>query len=904
MCYLVIRHSALIGKFINFYQLWFSKKLQNQPSNGTNPTIDTQSGQKVVHYPPPSYFNIEHMWLSIEPDFSTKRINCEQQLKLTTLQDLEKIELDCEKIEIHSLLYSDAASEEGNKKLSFEQHNDKLSIEIGKKLQEGNKFSLVINYSINGNILPSNDPSADGMGFNFIETDNQVAFQSWTQGEPVASKKWFPCIDHPQVKFPRQISVIVPEDFVVISNGERDIIDQEVEGERKKKYVWEESHPNTAYVTSVVIGEFAELPKENYDGRVPLLYYVPHGREDDGRRLFKNTLRMMSFFETFFGTKYPYDKYSQVTVEEFPHGGMENTTCTTLTTRRLPDEKTIHDSNTYDYVVVHELAHQWFGDLVTCRDWQHLWLNEGFASYSEALYYQHSLGEEEYIYYMLAKADGYLNSAEEGVHTIPLVTKSYETPFHMFSTPRTYEKGACILHMLRSLIGNDDFRKSLQTYLDLFKNKAAETDDLRKIFEQNSGKSLQEFFDQWIYQAGHPELRASVSVNNSVVNIKVQQTQVNLFRFPLDVSIVLLLSDGTEKKIEDTLLIEAKEETEKTYNIPDGAVIKRVPIDPYFKLLKKLDLVVQDTGNSILLNSLMDGETVIEKIYAARALAGKQSTDLVSPLKDVILRENLYWGVRTEAAKTLGSIKNEASYEALKECYETVQNNKIKESILEALGSFSKRESFDLLKPILENDGESANVQYAAAVAIAKSGDEEKTLPLLSTLLGKKSYMNIAARGALEGLKIISLESSKRGTLDTVESILIEKSKIGNDDRIRQSATSTLGYLARYYKDRNHIITHLKGLLNDGSVHIRNTAYASLGNAFQYTQDTQIVRDLKQAVGKEGSEFVKQTANRSINLVEKSPPSSHLLASERSSLKNTNYKVKTIEDMEKRIVLY
>jgi aminopeptidase N len=514
------------------------------------------------------------------------------------------------------------------------------------------------------------------------------------------------------------------------------------------------------------------------------------------------------------------------------------------------------------------------------------------------------LGEEEYSYYMLNKADGYLNSTEEGVHTIPLVTKGYKTPFHMFSTPRTYEKGACILHMLRSLIGNDDFRKSLQTYLDLFKNKTAETDDLRKIFEQKSNKSLQEFFDQWIYRAGHPELSATVSVNNSAVNIKIQQTQVNLFRFPLDVMIVLLMSDGTEKKIEDILLIEDKKETEKTYNIPDGAAIKRVSIDPYFKILKKLNLFVQDTGNSILLNSLMDGETVIERIYAARALTGKQSTDLVSPLKNVILKENLYWGVRTEAAKTLGSIKGEASYEALKECYETVKNNKIKESILEALGSFSKADSFDLLKRILENDDESANVQYAAAVAIAKSGNEEKTIPMLSSLLDRKSYKNIVARGALEGLKIISLESSKRETVDTVESILIEKSKIGNDDRIRQTATSTLGYLSRYYKDRNRIVTHLKGLLNDGSIHIRNTAYASLGNAFRYMQDRQIVQDLKQGVLNEGSEFVKQTANRSINLIEKSPPQSHLLASERSSLKDTNYKVKTIEDIEKRIVLY
>jgi len=861
------------------------------------------------------------MWLLVEPDFNAKRINCKQQLKLTLLQDLEKIELDCayndkQKIEIHApLVYSDAASNQGDKQVSFGQANDKLVIHIGKS-KEGAKFSLVINYSTDGNVLPANDPSADGMGFNFIESNDHTSFQCWTQGEPTASKKWFPCIDHPQVKFPRQISVSVPENivktedpktkFIVISNGNMDIVDQEDEQGRKKKYIWEEPHSDTAYLTSVVIGKFIELPEENYDGRVPLLYYVPPNRDEEGRQLFKNTLKMMSFFETYFGTKYPYDKYSQVTVEEFPFGGMENTSCTTMTTRYLPDEKTIRDSSTYDYVVVHELAHQWFGDLVTCRDWQHVWLNEGFASYSEALYYEHVLGEDEYSSYMLANADGYLNSTEEGVHTIPLVYKNYSNPFDMFSTPRVYQKGACILHMLRSLIGDDDFRKSLQTYLELFKNKTAETDDIRKIFEQSSGKSLQEFFDQWMYQGGHPELNVTVSVTNSAVSMKIQQKQVNVFRFPLDIAIVLQMSDGTEKKIEDTLLIEDEKEVEKTYNIPNGASVKRVPIDPYFKLLKKLDLIVQDDGNSILLNGLMDGETTIEKVCSARALASNQSTtDLVNPLKGVILQENLFWGVRAEAAKTLESIRSEASYQALKQCYERVQNsNKIKEAIVQALGSFSKADSFDLLKLILENDNESANVQYAAAVAIARSVSEEKTIPLLSALLDRKSYKNIVARGGIEALKIVSLESTKKETIDTVESILIEKSKRGNDDRIRQAATSALGYLARYYKGRSNIVMHLKDLLNDGSIHIRNTAYASLGNAFRYVQDTKMAQDLKQAVLSEASEFVRQTARRSIDLVEKSPPPSHQLASERLSLKGINYKLKTVQDMEERIVIY
>ena len=171
---------------------------------------------------------------------------------------------------------------------------------------------------------------------------------------------------------------------------------------------------------------------------------------------------MFEFFESFLKTKYPFDKYSQVTVEDFQFGGMENTTCTTYTTTILPDEKTTNDSKLYDYVVVHELGHQWFGDLVTCRDWQHVWLNESFASYTEPLYYQHAFGDDEFHNYMIDYLDQYLNADINKAHKIPLVTKEYDTPIDMFLPPaRTYQKGAWIVHMLRCLLGDEDFRNSL-----------------------------------------------------------------------------------------------------------------------------------------------------------------------------------------------------------------------------------------------------------------------------------------------------------------------------------------------------------------------------------------------------------------------------------------------------------
>ena len=190
---------------------------------------------------------------------------------------------------------------------------------------------------------------------------------------------------------------------------------------------------------------------------------------------------------------------------------------------------------------------------------------------------------------------------------------------------------------------------------------------MRKILEQNSGQSLQKFFDQWIYQAGHPDIKAVFSIDNSTLNLKILQTQTNDFHFDLESTNILQMDNNTDKKIEDTLIVEDKE-VNKTYSIPQGAKIKRIVIDPNLKILKRLTITIPDKDNAILVNSLLDGETIGERIYAARALRNIQSNELVDSLKKVILQNNVYWKVSAEAAKTLGTIKTEEWYNALKEC--------------------------------------------------------------------------------------------------------------------------------------------------------------------------------------------------------------------------------------------
>jgi aminopeptidase N len=810
------------------------------------------------------------------------------------------VELDCSfndvhKIEIDSIYYSYSASEGDGKKLNYRQSNDKLWIEIGEKLPEGSKFYLIITYTSKGTKPPD--------GFVFIESPEKGTLQAWTQGETTASKKWFPCLDHPQAKFPRQISVTVPSRFIAISNGERNILDMESNGEGKRKFVWEESMPITTYVTSVVAGDFAELPKMFFDKRVPLLYFVPKGREDDGIRLFKNTPNMMEFFESYLGTKYPYDKYSQVTVEDFEYGGMENTTCTTFTTRILPNEKTVQDLDTFDYVVVHELAHQWFGDLVTCRDWQHIWLNESFASYCEALYYQKALGDDAFQYYMLNKMDDYLNADADTVHNIPLVTNQYAEPIDMFTYARTYQKGACVINMIRHLLGEEDFRKSMKEYFQTYKNKTAETDDLRKTLEQNSNISLTKFFEQWIYQSGHPQINAAYTVKDSRLTIKLEQTQSLRYDFSLDVIVVFQTAQGDEKRIEDTITV-SDNTVEKKYDLPPGAAVKRIAIDPQLKILKQLNTVNLPMNKPMLIESLRNGETAIEKIHAARALRENPTNEFIRPLKEIVLNEKIYWGIRSEVAKTLASVKTEESYNALKDCFGQLKSNRVRETVVQSLGPYSKAGTFDLLKGVLEDKGESEFVKRAVAISIAQSGNEEEAFPILSGTLDTNSYKSIVARGGIEGLKILAIESIDKEISKRAVSLLIEKSKAGNESTQRQSAVSALGYIAKYQKDQKDIKEHLKSLLTDDSLHVRNTAFSSIGNALAHSQDEETIRELKEKIKAEGNEFVKKTGKKSVMLISKATGPQLSTALEKPTLKEKSHRIDEIDRMEKSIVLH
>jgi aminopeptidase N len=802
----------------------------------------------TAHYPSLLSFTVDYMMLKIMPDFDSNTLkDCTQKLRIIAFEDINEIKLDIAEIDVHEV----TSSSDNIPVISFNnlKKDDKLIIKLGQALQKDNTIDLTIRYSAGyyrkDGVFGIHKPRS---GFHFISScECSPDKQAWTQGQTLESKYWFPCLDDPQVKFPREIQVTVPtSDFIVISNGE-------LAHKEGNTWTWIELNPTPAYLTSVVIGnKFTQERQEycyhsdnenNRRNSISLVYYWPKEiSKKDAMLTFTNTPNIMRFFEEYFGTKYPYKKYVQIAVEEFEFGGMENTSCTTLTKYILHDKITAIDYTRDIDVVSHELAHQWFGDLVTCRDWSNIWLNEGFATYCEILYWESIKGFDEFCYKVMKIADEYLEESRH-LYKRPLVTRIYKHPDDLFDA-HSYEKGGCVLHMLRNDIGDNNFRKFINKYLDTYKNKTAETDDVRKIVEDVSRKSMRQFFDQWVYRSGHPKLDVEFSLeeeDSRRIKIKVIQMQqeedhgsTNIdccepFEFALYIRIVFSTTNSENNNRLVAIYI-SQRITEQSIEIPNDARIEWISIDPQFKILKEIKSIkiTNETNNfqikDMLKNQLHKGRSIIERIEAARILKNQYSQDVVDELQNAVILDPFY-GVSVEAANTLGSYheknnyaKDNKAYQALFYCLHKEEifsrlHPKIKQAIVRNIGQFERKESTNLLESLLYQQNESYFLRGNAATAIGKISKnkissldnirKEKVISLLKEIVKiSESFRNVIATGAIDGLKEFSKDNNKDIVVD-IANFLIENTNSNNEYFKRLAATSALSKFLRTAKDND-----------------------------------------------------------------------------------------------------
>ncbi len=812
------------------------------------------------NYPAAKQFAIRHLKLEIRPDFDERKIACRETLDISVIEDgLRSVVLDATELNIRSVRLD-------GKELRFGTLEDKLRIELPSPASEGQQVLLVIDYE-----------ARPRRGFFFVGPDKNYPnkhLQAWTQGEATESRYWFPCFDHPDMKFTSEVIAEVPSNFVAISNGKL----VNVTKGKSVKYHWVEEHPHPAYLTSLAIGDFTEV-RESYDG-IELLYYVPKEMKDSAELSFENTVDMLKFFEQYVGVKYPFDKYSQVAVDDFVYGGMENVSATTLTADTLHDKKA-HLDFTSDHLVSHELAHQWFGDLVTCRDWQHIWLNESFATYFEALYWQHSRGDDEFNYYVMQLAEEYFDEASKRYRRA-IVTNVYKHPDDLFDR-HTYEKGACVLHMLRSLVGDGIFRRAVKNYVAKFANGNAETDDFRRCVEEVSGQSLQQFFEQWLLRPGHPELKVEFGFDHTskIATIRVAQTQntddgTPIYRLPLDIRIY-----GDDEQ-EFTFTIDSKEQA---FHIPLDFEPRWFSVDPHNKILKRLDV---KAPQQMLIEQLRNGSTV-ERIYAAKTLSNFSSQQVVDALREVMMakKNSVFWGLAAECARALSSIKTDAAHSVLVEALK-LKHPKARRAVVKALGEFKKEDNVAALVPLLQED-ESYFVQAESALALGKSRSR-KAIPFLLKALGIRSFNAVITANALTGF----------GELkdDLGSHILVERTRLGEHHRVREAAALALG---KFVKDNDTVFEHLTLLLKDPWFRVRINAI----KAFVEAQEPKAIPELERVAKNDLDPRVRRVADEGVASVRESmrvPREVTEMREEVEKLKTMNHElVQKIDTLEREL---
>ncbi|MBA3481455.1 MAG: HEAT repeat domain-containing protein, partial [Pirellulales bacterium] len=437
-------------------------------------------------------------------------------------------------------------------------------------------------------------------------------------------------------------------------------------------------------------------------GDVPLAFYTQPSKAKYAANAFGDTADIMAFYEKEIGVPYPWDKYDQVTCADYHWGGMENTTITTLTQRTIHADE-IENVRSSRSLNAHELAHQWFGDYVTCKDWSHLWLNEGFATYYALLHQRHQFGQDAFNYELYLDARDDIGLMHKDLR--PIVYREYKDPGEQFDF-RAYPKGSWVLHMLRNLVGEDQYRQAVKNYLTRHALSDVETDDLREAFEEVSGRPLDKFFDQWVYHGGVPELKVTYKwlANDKMAHVTVEQTHETgngVLLFELETKLRFIV-DG--KPIDEPFKIDGKRHD---FYVKLPAEPEIVRFDPDYTLLKRTDFSKSDKMLRAQLENEDDG---IGRVLACDALAKRKTKANVAALRKA-LNDDSFYGVRLAAAEALRRIGSDEAVNALVESTDQ-PDARVRHRVIEQLGACYRDEARETL---LETVEEEKNPAIAAA---------------------------------------------------------------------------------------------------------------------------------------------------------------------------------------------
>jgi aminopeptidase N len=750
------------------------------------------------HYARDLDVDVRHIKLEIAIDPKARTVAGTATHRLAAINDgVRTITFDAAEMRITGVTV-------GGKKAAFDYADPVLRIEVpGAPLKAGVETEVAIAYS-----------AEPRRGLYFTAPDKDYPdkpLQAWTQGQDEDSRHWYPCIDFPNHRQTSEVIVTVPAGMISIGNGELRGVTEDRRA-KTKTYHWYMDTPHVTYLLSQIVGDFAEIEHE-WQG-VKVQYYGPRGREQDLQRTLERTPAMLSFFSDVTGEKYPYPRYAQTFVADFIFGGMENISATTLTDTALLDKRASIDADS-DGLLAHELAHQWFGDLLTCRDWAHGWLNEGFATYFEALFTEHHKGTDEFRYELYQNTQIYMGE-DSNRYRRPIVHNVYNEPIDLFDR-HLYEKGSLVLHMIRTVLGDELWSKAVRHYVATHKNTNVTTPDLQRAIERATGRNIDWLFDEYVYRGGHPSFRLAYEWDEEKKQAKlsVQQTQDDkdapAYRLPVLVDFTV---DG--KKHEFTVQVEEKAHN-FYFTLP--ARPQMVRFDPGHNFLKTVEF---KRGKEMLLYQLKNDDDVVGRIEAARELAKLGTREAVDALKDAVMGD-AFWGVQNEAARALGSIRSEIARDALLACMK-VKHPKARRGVVQALGQFRHdAKAAAALEQVLRKGDESYYVEGAAAHALGQTRAPTAFETLRDVAMTKESQNDVIRASALNGMTELRDERALP--------IAVEWTRRGKSNSVRGIATLALGKIGQLSdRAKDDAYDRLVELLPDEWLRVRLNAIAALAD--------------------------------------------------------------------------
>ncbi|HMN40006.1 MAG TPA: M1 family aminopeptidase [Phycisphaerales bacterium] len=807
--------------------------------------FDPATGRNLLNYPPHKWADIRHTRLQLRiPDMNDRTILASETLTVaspTRTRDLADIRLDAGLLQISAVsapgrictLVRDAASET-------------VVIHLDPPLPAGQTTEVTIDYRISdppdGLVWTTESPAHPGR-----------AAQLYSQGESDSNHYWFACHDSPNARATSELIATVPRGFRVVSNGRLESVKRE-SLEPFDTFHWIQDRPHAAYLVSLVVGKFDTVDVGS--SKLPMPVYVPPGQAANARTTFARTPKMVSLLERLTDQPYPWAKYAQVSVWNFGWGGMENTSATTLYESIAQDETAALDGDEDD-LIVHELAHQWFGDLLTCKSWEHVWLNEGFATYCEALWLQYkgngSVGRSDaptaptvglasdrgaydaQVWEWIAGviADDRANAPFQPA----MVSKEYDTPDEVFDRKANpYSKGALVLHMLRARLGDEVFFRGLRDFVQRHRFTAVETYQFRQAMERVSGESLQRFFDQWCYRPGVPRVSVSHAYENGTLRVSFEQLQtIDGYNPAFDLRVPVWVLAGTGKDGRDEWArLEARFDT-KTFELsaPLAGAPRVVLIDPELTVLADFD--ARDSARD-LASQLASAPTLGARLRAAKGLrsaAGDVETAcpaLAAVLTDASAPEAL----RIACAKSLASLANPRwvdptdrrhggtpagpvagvtpASRALRAAMDSksLAEPRLRAAVIDQCARAAEHEESGPRAALADrcsrifNTEQSYAVRAAAVRALGTLGAIAER-PTILKALNTDSHRDQIRQGAIQAL----------ADLDTPDSLslVLMRTAPDNSSFVRAAATAALADLAHHDPDR--VFSRLASLLDD-----------------------------------------------------------------------------------------